>query len=136
LRGESVVDTLQLVQTAEPVPPSRLQPRVPRDLETICLKCLRKLPAARYTTAAALADDLRRFLNGEPIVARPVPAWERAVKWARRRPAAAALLAVSVFSLVGMAVGGLAYARLENRRANEAMRLRAEAERERNRAKQ
>jgi serine/threonine protein kinase/tetratricopeptide (TPR) repeat protein len=136
LRGESVVDTLQLVQTAEPVPPSRLQPRVPRDLETICLKCLRKLPATRYASAAALADDLRRFLNGEPIVARPVPAWERATKWARRRPAAAALLAVSVLALVGAAVGGLAYARLENRRANEAMRLRAEAERERNRANQ
>jgi tetratricopeptide (TPR) repeat protein/tRNA A-37 threonylcarbamoyl transferase component Bud32 len=134
LRGESVVDTLQLVQTVEPVAPRKLQPKVPRDLETICLKCLQKAPASRYASAEALADDLRRFLNGEPILARPVPAWERAAKWARRRPAAAALLVVSCAAAIALAVGGWAYARLETERATEALRLRGEANEQRDQA--
>jgi len=134
LRGESVVDTLQLVQTVEPVPPRRLQPKVPADLETICLKCLQKQASSRYASAEALADDLRRFLNGEPIIARPVAAWERGIKWARRRPAAAALLAVSCAAALGLAGGGWAYARLENQRADEALRLRAEANEQRDQA--
>ena len=88
----------------EPAPPSRLAPKVPRDLETICLKCLSKEPARRYASAEALADDLRRFLAGEPVQARPVGRLERAVKWARRRPAAAALVGVTVLALVALAV--------------------------------
>ena len=71
-RGTTVLETLEQVKTAEPVPPSRLVPGLPRDVETIALKCLQKDPAKRYDSAAALAEDLRRFLAGEPIVARPV----------------------------------------------------------------
>jgi WD40 repeat protein len=92
-KGETAVETLHQVIYADPVPPRRLQPRVPRDLETICLKCLRKEPPWRYASAADLADDLGRFLAGEPIRARPAGVWERGLKWARRRPAVAALLA-------------------------------------------
>jgi WD40 repeat protein len=103
-RGATVLETLTQVWSQDPVPPTRLQPAMPRDLETICLKCLAKDPRKRYPTAADLADDLGRFRNGEPIRARPVGAWERGVKWARRRPALAALLGVSGAAAVGMAV--------------------------------
>jgi formylglycine-generating enzyme required for sulfatase activity len=88
----------------EPVPPSRLATKVPADLETICLKCLSKEPARRYASAEELANDLRRFQAGEPIRARPVGAVERTWKWARRRPAAAALLGVVLLALVGLTV--------------------------------
>jgi formylglycine-generating enzyme required for sulfatase activity len=88
----------------EPVPPSRLGAKVPADLETICLKCLSKEPARRYASAEELANDLRRFQGGEPIRARPVGAVERTWKWARRRPAAAALLGVLLLALVSLAV--------------------------------
>jgi formylglycine-generating enzyme required for sulfatase activity len=92
------------VLSDEPVPPSRRVPKVPADLETICLKCLSKEPARRYASAEELADDLRRFQAGEPIRARPVGAVERAWKWARRRPALAALLGVVLLALVSLAV--------------------------------
>jgi WD40 repeat protein len=100
-------DTLQQVITEEPVPPSRLQSRTPRDLETICLKCLAKQPAGRYGSAAELADDLERFLRHVPIVARPVGGAERLLKWARRRPWPAALLVVSVLGTVALIALGL-----------------------------
>jgi tetratricopeptide (TPR) repeat protein/predicted Ser/Thr protein kinase len=106
-RGATLYETLDQVQTQEPVPPSRLQPAVPRDLETICLKCLRKEANKRYGSAAALADDLRRFLDGEPIRARPVARGERLVKWARRRPAQAAALAASGLFLVALLAGAI-----------------------------
>ena len=103
-RGTTVLETLEQVKTAEPVPPSRLVPGLPRDAETIALKCLQKDPAKRYASAAALAEDLRRFLAGEPIVARPVSPWERVIKWARRRPAIAALV-VAVLVLLASLLG-------------------------------
>jgi serine/threonine protein kinase/tetratricopeptide (TPR) repeat protein len=106
-RGESRVETILQVLTAEPVAPRILQPRVPRDLETICLKCLQKDPRQRYASALEMAEDLRRFLAGEPIRARPVGLWEKGVKWLRRRPAVAALLAVSAIAVLGFLGLGL-----------------------------
>ncbi len=100
LQGDSPLETLEQVLTLDPVPPSRLQPKTPRDLETICLKCLAKEPARRYTTAAALADDLDRHLSGQPILARRAGPLERAVKWSRRRPAVALLLAALALTVV------------------------------------
>jgi serine/threonine-protein kinase len=90
-RAASVLDTLQQVRTQEPIPPSEFQPKLPRDLETICLKCLQKEPGKRYATAAALGEDLRRFLAGEPILARPVSRGEWLWRWCRRNPRVAAL---------------------------------------------
>jgi serine/threonine protein kinase len=84
-RAETAAATLQQVLTDDPVPPARLNPRVPRDLETICLKCLHKEPERRYASAVELAEDLRRFAGGLPIRARPVGRLERIIKWARLR---------------------------------------------------
>jgi WD40 repeat protein len=113
-QAQTAWDTLMLVVREEPVPPRRLQPTVPADLETICLKCLHKDPARRYASAQDLADDLARFQAGEPVRARPVGPVERLVKWVRRRPAAAALLAVSALAILVVAVGGLRHsARLQ-----------------------
>jgi tetratricopeptide (TPR) repeat protein len=89
--GPTALDILELVRSQEAVPPCRLAPKIPRDLETICLKCLAKQPQQRYASAAALAEDLRRFLGGEPILARPVGQIERAGRWCQRNPAIAAL---------------------------------------------
>ena len=100
--GATPMETMMQVVQVESVPPRRLVAAVPRDLETICLKCLEKDPAKRYPRANDLADDLRRFLVGRPVQARPVSAWERGAKWTRRRPALAALLIVVV---MGITVG-------------------------------
>ena len=101
-QGESTIETLDQIRHHEPPPPRRFRPRLPRDFETICLKCLEKESVRRYPSAVALADDLARALAGEPIVARPVRFPERAAKWVRRRPAIAALLAAVVLvTLVG-----------------------------------
>ena len=122
------MDTLLQVISDEPVPPRRLNATIPRDLETICLKCLEKEPARRYASAAALGEDLRRFLAGEPILARPVTRLERAVKWARRRPAiAGAARAVALVTALGL--GGVLW------QWREAVRARGVAERESIRAK-
>jgi WD40 repeat protein/tRNA A-37 threonylcarbamoyl transferase component Bud32 len=91
----------------DPRPLRQINDRIPRDLETICLKALAKAPGRRYATAGEFAADLRRFLKGEPIEARPVGALERGLLWARRRPAAAALVGVSVLTVLALAVGGV-----------------------------
>jgi hypothetical protein len=119
----TVIETLEAVRQAEPVRPRQLQGALPRDLETICLKCLAKLPGRRYASAAALADDLDRFLEGRPILARPTSAAERLTKWVRRHPATAASLGVASLAALGLLVGGIAYERrlrlaLEQARAN------------------
>jgi formylglycine-generating enzyme required for sulfatase activity/tRNA A-37 threonylcarbamoyl transferase component Bud32 len=101
-RAGTAAATLQQVVADEPVAPRRLNPSVPADLETICLKCLSKEPARRYASAEELANDLGRFQAGKPIRARPVGAVERAWKWARRRPTLAVLLGVVLLALVGL----------------------------------
>jgi serine/threonine-protein kinase len=101
-KGATVADTLLQVRREEPPPPRALRPGVPRDLETVCLKCLRKDITERYPSALALAEDLERFRTGEPILARPAGAWERAAKWARRHPAAAAVAGVSALAVAAV----------------------------------
>ncbi len=104
-RGETAAETERQVIHDEPVSPSRLNTKVPRDLETICLKCLSKEPQRRYASAAALADDLRRFGEGRPIQARPVGWVERSWRWGRRKPTTAGLLA-ALLALFVLTVGG------------------------------
>jgi WD40 repeat protein len=105
-KGATPLSTLEQVVSQEPVAPSRFQRHIPRDLETVCLKCLEKKPGKRYSSAEGLADDLGRFLSGRPIVARPIGAWGRAWKWAERRPLEACLTAavvvVTVLGLTGI----------------------------------
>jgi predicted Ser/Thr protein kinase len=100
-KAASTMETLFAVLHDDPVPPRQLQPRTPRDLETICLKCLHKEARKRYETAQALADDLRHFLAGEPIQARPVGRAERAAKWIQRNPSVVTLAALVLLSVVG-----------------------------------
>jgi WD40 repeat protein len=103
-RGPTPMDTYYQVLNADAVPPSQLQAKVPRDLETICLKCLEKEPSRRYADGAELADDLARFIRGEPVHARPISKAERTWRWCRRNPVVAALLA----ALLVVFAGGLA----------------------------
>ncbi len=103
-RADTAVETLLQVLEREPERPRRLNPLADADLETVCLKCLEKGPQRRYASAEALAEDLERWLDGRPIEARRAGAWERAGKWARRRPAVAALTGVSGAAAVGLFV--------------------------------
>jgi hypothetical protein len=116
-RGDARAVVAQVLAD-DPASPRRLNPDVPRDLETVCLKALAKRPADRYPTAAALADDLRRWLAGRPVAARPVGPAGRAVRWARRHPLPAGLAAALVLALAGGLFGvGLMWQRAERRRA-------------------
>jgi WD40 repeat protein len=133
-RGETALATLNLVAEAEPAPPRLLNPRVDADLETICLKCLEKEPARRYASAAALADDLRRYLDGEPIAARRLGRLGRALKWCRRKPAAAALLAVTALALLALVGGAAAFGVHAGLVADEERRLRDAAVQQQTRA--
>jgi WD40 repeat protein len=111
---------LNQVLHEEPRMPRRINDKIPRDLETICLKALAEDPARRYPTARDLADDLRRWLGGEPIRARPVPLWERGWNWGRRRPALAALIAVVVLvATVGFPSAVWLWQRAESARREE-----------------
>jgi serine/threonine protein kinase len=115
-RADSIGETLRQVVETQPVSPRLLNPAVPRDLETICLKCLQKEPGRRFNSAAAVADDLERFLAGKPIHARPIGFASRAWMWCRRNPGSASLVAVLLVSLVG----GMAGITLQWRRAEAA----------------
>jgi len=118
-KGETPLETVRQVLDDDPVTPSRLVPRVPRDLETICLKCLHKDPAKRYESARALADDLERYLHGEPILARRTAVWERGAKWARRRPLIAASWIFLGLLVFGGALGSVAWERAGRLRAEQ-----------------
>jgi len=102
-----VMQTMMLVLTTDPVRPRALQPRIPVDLETICLKCLEKSPRRRYSSAQALAEDVQRFLDHKPILARRTPVWERVVKWVRRHPAMTALIVMGSLAGTGAVAGAL-----------------------------
>jgi tetratricopeptide (TPR) repeat protein len=128
-QGATVLETLDLVRHAEPVSPRLLRPNLPRDLETVCLKCLEKAPARRYESAAALADDLARFRDGRPITARPVGRVEKAWKWCRRKPVLAGLAAALVLA-VTLGVAGITREYLRAEDEKEKAVASAEKERE------
>lgn len=102
--GSTLLETLELVRSQEPASVRQLQPRVPRDLDTICLKCLQKEPKKRYADAAALSRDLGHFLSGEPIEARPVGTLERFYRWCQRNPRVAALSGAVLGLLITVAI--------------------------------
>jgi tetratricopeptide (TPR) repeat protein len=134
-QGETPLATLEQVVADEPVPPRRWQPGVPRDLETVCLKCLRKEPAGRYGSALGLADDLRHFLAGEPIRARPVGPAGRLWRWARRNPKVAGLLATLALVMAAGMVTVTALWLLAEERRRTAEENQALAERRRREAR-
>ncbi|MCI0639533.1 MAG: protein kinase [Gemmataceae bacterium] len=114
-RGQTPLETMLQVQTVEPVSPSRLQPKCPRDLVTICLKCLSKQPRQRYATALELAEDLRRFLDGQPIRARPVGPLHQVLKWTRRQPVVASLAGLLLLAVtLGVGTGSWLWWRAED----------------------
>jgi eukaryotic-like serine/threonine-protein kinase len=104
--GDTATSIFAQVAECDPVPPHLLRAHVDRDLETICLKCLEKLPGRRYSSAEALRDDLDRFMRGEPIAARPVSFAGKTVRWCRRHPSTAAFAGISALLLLSLAIGG------------------------------
>jgi serine/threonine protein kinase len=117
--GATPLETLEQVRSQAPAAPSSMNRQAPRDLETICLKCLRKEPERRYSSAQELADDLGRFLRGEPVAARPAGRLERVAKWTRRNPTIASLSATAALALVAGTVVSLLFGAEAHRKANE-----------------
>lgn len=126
-KGTTDRETLMQVSEREPASVRHLQSKVPRDLETICLKCLQKSPGKRYSSAAELANDLQRFLNGESITARPVSRPEKLWRWSKRKPAMAALASFSIVTAISLLVGAILF--IDTRRANELHEAKAKADR-------
>jgi WD40 repeat protein/tRNA A-37 threonylcarbamoyl transferase component Bud32 len=118
-QGTDTLDTLLKVRQGGPVRPRLLNPKADRDLETICLKCLEKEPGRRYGSAEALAEDLGRFLGGEPVLARPVGKAERLWRWCRRNPALAAASGLALAALVGVAVVAATFGLYQSRAAED-----------------
>ena len=107
-RGEDLLDVLDQVKNSEPTPPRKLNPRIDRDLETLCLKCLEKEPPKRYATANEVAEELQRFLHHQPLIARPAGWLERGRRWVKRDPKLAALIMTSAMVLVAILAGLIA----------------------------
>ncbi|CAN5275606.1 hypothetical protein BH11PLA2_BH11PLA2_31320 [soil metagenome] len=127
-QGTTPIETIKLVVSAEPVAPSQLQPGIARDLQTICLKSLQKDPARRYATAGELADDLHRFLNDQPIQARPIGSFEKGRRWCRRNPVVAGLAASLLAVLTAGVVVSMNYAYLAKQEATTARSEKTRAE--------
>ncbi len=124
IKGETQAETLRLVIEEDPVTPSHLRPKMSFDLETICLKCIARDPQKRYSSALELADDLDRFLDGEPVLARRTPVWERALKLAQRHPVKAVMLAMSLMA------SGVIFGAVQHAQKQESDRIRHAQERE------
>jgi WD40 repeat protein/tRNA A-37 threonylcarbamoyl transferase component Bud32 len=124
--GLTPLETLEQVKGREPASPRRLNPKVDRDLETICLTCLAKDPRRRYASAQALAEDLENWLGNRPIAARPASTWERLAKWVRRRPATAAFVCVSAAAILAALAGSLWHAHVLGEALADSDRLRRE----------
>ncbi len=124
IKGETQAETLRLVIEEDPVTPSHLRPKVSFDLETICLKCIARDPQKRYASALALADDLDRFLEGEPVLARRTPVWERAIKLSQRHPVKTVMLAM------GLIASGIIFAAVQHAQKRESDRIRHAQQRE------
>ena len=129
-KAPTALETLEQVRTQEPVPPRQLQPKTPRDLETICLKCLEKPPTKRYATAADLAGDLTRYLSHEPILARRIGPIGRAWRWGRRKPYQAALIALSAAAAISLIAGLFLWQRADFRKQQQILGLQSEQQAE------
>ncbi|MGE3805132.1 MAG: protein kinase [Gemmataceae bacterium] len=116
-QGASLLDTLEQVRNQEPVPPRRFQIRLPTDLETIVLKCLEKEPEKRYASAGALADDLQKFMIGEPIAARPISKLERGWRWCKRNPALASASGLAMLAAVAALIFSINLAIIKSKAA-------------------